>query len=85
MQNGFVLFERTGQTLIRKEPLLFVPSIFRLNVSSECTCKDLGEFLCLIQYQQYGKQTRKNLPPLGHDARLVNFVYCGHATHNQLR
>ena len=85
MQNGLVLFERTGQTLIRKPPLLFVRSIFRLNVSSECTCKDLGEFSCLILYQQYGKQTRKNLPRLGHDARLVNFVYCSHATHNQLR
>ena len=31
------------------------------------------------------KQTRKNLPRLGHDAMLVNFVYCGHAMHNQLR
>ena len=80
-----ILLERTGQTLIRKEPLLFVRSLFHLNVSSECTCKDLGEFSCLILYQQYGKQTRKNLPRLGHDARLVNVVYCSHATHNQLR
>ena len=69
MQNGFVLFECTGQNLACKEPLLFVRSIFRLNVSSECTCKGLGEFSCLILYQQYGKQTRKNLPRLGHDAR----------------
>ena len=33
-----------------QEPLLFVQSIFRLNVSSECTCKGLCNFSCLILY-----------------------------------